>query len=621
VVFVGRGCPAGTVPGQAGDDPYLENPAGKVALIDRGDCAVSLKVDRAANAGAIGVLIGLIAPGDAVTFAYGGGTNFVPSLVITQLTSNLIKSQLGAGQVVRATLSPLNMISLAGSVVASSARGPNYSYNGIKPDIAAPGASVSAEVGTGTGQTAFGGTSGAAPMVSGAAALVLHSHPLFAPHEVKAALVNTAEPNVLTNPLTQPGVLAPITRIGGGELRVNRASAATTAAWDSSDPASPNLSYGTVRTSSPMTLTKKITVRNRLPIQRTYNISSSFRYANDAASGAVTLNVPPMLTVPGNGSGTVNVSLTINPILLPNWNLNGGSNGGNGPLLQGVEFDGFISLTEGGETIRLPWHILPHKAHNAAPSTTNLMLNGAGSGVLTLTNAGGAATALFDRFALTGTSPKFPVTLLPKPGDNFAIVDLRAVGIRVIPGGAGSGDLIQFAVTTYGERSHPNYPAEFDVFIDSNNDGVDDYVVFTAENGGLFTSGQNVTAIQNLVTGATVVRFFTSVDLWSANSILNIVAQDAGLNATSQFRFSVLAGDNYYTGVFTDVIGPMTVKLDAPRFVATPTNGAIAPNGSTNVQITHNPAGDASSPSQTGVLLLYTHGKRGREADVVTVVP
>ena len=45
----------------------------------------------------------------------------------------------------------------------------------IKPEIGAPGASVSAIAGTGTGTGPFGGTSGAAPMVAGSAALVLAS--------------------------------------------------------------------------------------------------------------------------------------------------------------------------------------------------------------------------------------------------------------------------------------------------------------------------------------------------------------------------------------------------------------------------------------------------------------
>ncbi len=93
VAFVGRGCPAS---GSTPADTYLADPSGKVALIDRGSCSVSLKVDRAAKAGAIGVLIGLVAPGAAVSFAFGGGDTFVPTLVISQADSNQIKANLGA---------------------------------------------------------------------------------------------------------------------------------------------------------------------------------------------------------------------------------------------------------------------------------------------------------------------------------------------------------------------------------------------------------------------------------------------------------------------------------------------------------------------------------------------
>src|SRR6266704_4198659 len=114
-------------------DPYLADPAGKVALIDRGACNVSLKVDRAAKAGAVGVLIGLVAAGDAVSFSFGGGDTFVPTLVITQSTSNLIKANIAAPVI--ATLSPSVTTPLVMSMVSSSSRGPNYSYNAIKPDI------------------------------------------------------------------------------------------------------------------------------------------------------------------------------------------------------------------------------------------------------------------------------------------------------------------------------------------------------------------------------------------------------------------------------------------------------------------------------------------------------
>jgi hypothetical protein len=109
VVYIGRGCPAGSISPGSPPDPYLADPTGQIALIDRGACAVSLKIDAAVQAGAIGVLIGLVAPGDAVSFSYGGGSNFVPSLVITQATSDTVKSALMSSPV-GATISPENAI-------------------------------------------------------------------------------------------------------------------------------------------------------------------------------------------------------------------------------------------------------------------------------------------------------------------------------------------------------------------------------------------------------------------------------------------------------------------------------------------------------------------------------
>lgn len=118
IAYVGRGCPAGSISLGSPEDPYLTDPSGKIALIDRGACSISLKIDRAAQAGAIGVLIGLVAPGDAVSFSYAGGTHFVPSLVITQAVSNLIKTVLGSSAV-NATISrgnalPVTFSSLCG---------------------------------------------------------------------------------------------------------------------------------------------------------------------------------------------------------------------------------------------------------------------------------------------------------------------------------------------------------------------------------------------------------------------------------------------------------------------------------------------------------------------------
>ena len=111
-VRLGRGCPADSISPGSPEDPYFNgnSPAGKVALIDRGACSVSLKVDRATKAGAVAVLIANNAAGDPPSFSFGGGDlPLAPTLVITQADGNRIKNALGDSGVnpaVVATVSP-----------------------------------------------------------------------------------------------------------------------------------------------------------------------------------------------------------------------------------------------------------------------------------------------------------------------------------------------------------------------------------------------------------------------------------------------------------------------------------------------------------------------------------
>src|SRR5439155_16332412 len=296
-----------------------------------------------------------------ISFAFGGGDTFLDTLVITKADADKIKAQLSAEKTVNVTVSPNVFIPLVRSTQASSARGPSYSFNAIKPDIGAPGASASPEVAAGGGATAFGGTSGASPMVAGSAALLVQAYPGRSPAEIKSLLMNTAETDIKTDPARLPGVLAPITRIGGGEVRVDRALHSKTAAWDADDLTG-SLSFGYQALSGDSSFRKRVAVRNYSSAPRTYTISPQFRYTDDAASGAVQLDAPSSIFVPANSTASFDVTININASKLPIWNLNGGSQGGNGSLLQGVEFDGYITLADNTDNIHLAWHILPHRA-------------------------------------------------------------------------------------------------------------------------------------------------------------------------------------------------------------------------------------------------------------------
>jgi hypothetical protein len=57
VVYVGRGCPDDPDNGVSPEDPYLADPAGSIALIQRGECVFAHKIARAQLAGATGVIV------------------------------------------------------------------------------------------------------------------------------------------------------------------------------------------------------------------------------------------------------------------------------------------------------------------------------------------------------------------------------------------------------------------------------------------------------------------------------------------------------------------------------------------------------------------------------------
>ena len=617
-----RGCSTA-----GGANPYAAGEhTGDILFVDRGLCAVSLKATNAAAAGAIAVVVGntaLQAPGDLPPdFSFGGGAQTIAAYTITLRDANHLKGVAeetpcpgtgcanpgvtnAFGQ--PATIDPTTAQNLVGNMVSSSSRGPSYSYNAIKPDIGAPGASVSAEAGTGTLGTAFGGTSGAAPMVAGSAALLLDKAPGLSPFEVKSLLMNTAETNIGLNPVGLPGVLAPITRIGGGEVRVNKAAASETAAWDT-DGTGASLSFGYHALADNEVLHEKVTVKNYGSSARTYSVTPSFRFADDAASGAVTIDAPSSIQVPAGGTHQFDVKLEIDASKLPTWDLNGGSRGGDGYRLQGFEFDGYITIDGGSSnTVHLAWQVLPHKSAEVRVDRKNVPLGRDGTASVNVRNQSNVLDGRVDVFSLTGESGQIKKRFQPRPGDNFALVDLKSVGVRQ------SGSNIQFAVDTYGARAHPNYPAEFDIYIDSNRDGTDDFVVFNLENGGFAVSGQNVVAVANLVTNAATVLAFTDADLNSGNAILGVPMAAVGLTAGTKFDFSVYVFDNYFTGSLTDAVEGMTYTLGTPRFTGSGIPATGVPKGGSSTLTVQSVAGGATaSPSQTGLLLMYRDaGYRG----------
>ena len=626
VAYVGRGCPAGSVDGQPGEDTYLDDPAGKVALIDRGDCNVSLKVDRAAKAGASAVLIGLIAPGDAASFSLGGGDTFVPSLVITQDLSLAIQDNLP----VHVSVSNSVSIPLKGGVVGSSSRGPSIDLNTIKPEIGAPGASVSAVVGSGDGSEAFGGTSGAAPMVSGSAALLLDAFPHRTVGEIKSLLMNTAETKIYNNLANTPGYLAPITRIGGGEVRVDRALKSPAAAWDRTAH-SGDLSFGFVDITKPVTtITKWVRIKNYTNRTLRYSITPRFRYANDRTNGAIKLTTPSRISLAPHTQRTFKVTLRVNGAKLRAWALDSGPAALDARALDRLEYDGYITFNnlathkDDKKQLHLAWHVLPRQSGKVTAASTSLVADGTISGgpldgvpgaKTTLTNSG-VGTATIDQYSLVGTSPVLPPAVR---GSNQPVIDIRSVGVQTFPVPANTAcDAVAsfvyvVAVNDWERETIGSYPGQIAVFLDTKGDSDPDYVVFNAPLSGPATSGdvRTLSWVEDLVTGDASAYFFADHATNDTNMVLPFCADQIGLDATalgSSIRMSVAAFDAYYTGALTDLIEDIAVGFGTERFLAQfggtdLVSTDLAPHATTDLEVADFGT-TGTNASETGVLLI-----------------
>ena len=594
-----------------GTGPYPPGSlAGLIVLVDRGVCNFSIKIYNIQRGGGLAGIIGLVAPGAPFSGSLGAGGPFtIPGYMISQADSNAIKAQIGSPGI--GTIDPANQLPLVGQMVGSSSRGPqNESYTLIKPEIGAPGASVSAIAGTGTGEGPFGGTSGAAPMVAGSAALLLEASSGLSPLEAKAILMNNGDTDIDTDPFTG---LAPITRIGGGEVRVDTAVAAPAAAWDDNG-AQGGLSFGFHDVSKEtVNLFKTVRVRNYSDSDISYDISSNFRYADDEASGAVKISVPNgKLKVKAGKDATFVVKMTIKGELLPGNFMNSGSQGANPAALTANEYDGYLVLDDGDHPIHMPWHVLPRRAALAVPSSETFV--SAFPDTIGLNNTG-HGDAQNDAYSLLAVSPNLPEG---GPGEQSPTPDLRAVGVTTIPVPADfcsdvDSFLWIFAVNTW-ERKESLQGAIFEVDLDIDQDGTFDYAVynFDLSLSGSLSDGRQVAWAEDLTTGDASAFFFAENATNTGNTVLVVCGEQVGLTGTDMLAtnvdMDVFAIDWYYGGPGDDVLG-LTVTPLGEQYFGVPADVPGKTNDPGALEIYDFGPFPGNSP-ELGVMLI-TNGDRG----------
>ena len=240
--------PAATVPlgdASAVGDAEACNPlpsgslAGTYALLDRGTCTFAVKVQNAAAAGALGAII-MNVPGDNSVLTPGGlaGTTTIPAAFVGYDDGQVIRTFLQATPDAKASmntgLQPFD-VATANQLAGFSSRGPTLGNGGLKPDVSAPGTDLylasqtfdpNGALFAPSGYMVAQGTSFAAPLIGGIAALVKQANPALTAVQIKSAIVNTATADVAESNGTAASLLA----TGNGRANAANAIASNLAA-------------------------------------------------------------------------------------------------------------------------------------------------------------------------------------------------------------------------------------------------------------------------------------------------------------------------------------------------------------------------------------------------------
>jgi subtilisin family serine protease len=172
-----------------------------------------------------------------------------------------------------------------------SSLGPSIGLRDLKPEIAATGTSMymptqsfdpAGAMYNPSGYTVSSGTSFSAPLVAGAVALVKQRNPGFTPLQLKSAVVNTSDREVIV-----PGSVTDVLATGAGKLHAGAA-------------------VGTTLTVEPSTVSFGVIAENSLPDTQQFVLSNRSTIARNVQLAVQPRNMP----------GQTQLSLSENHLLL-----------------------------------------------------------------------------------------------------------------------------------------------------------------------------------------------------------------------------------------------------------------------------------------------------------------
>jgi minor extracellular serine protease Vpr len=527
--------------------------AGKLVVVLRGVCARVHKAILGQKAGAAAVaMINTAASyptfeGD-VTSDPDTGEQFhltIPFFGVKGLLGStpqsdgdkLVAANGGSSTYAAATV-PNTTYQTAASFTSGGARNVD---SAVKPEVAAPGVSVkSTAVGTGTGGTRLSGTSMAAPMTTGAAALVNEAHPTWPTEAIKAALINTAD-------ASSAKILGYNLRVAGAGV-IDARRAVDTVSYVTTSDGRDTLDLGNHALSGAYTASLPITVHNTSGSPLTYNLS----VATNLGQLGTTFSISPnTINVPAGGTASADVTVSLTAAAVAALPAAVASNFGGLATVKGAIVATPTTSGPGIYSLRVPYIFVPRGLSNVS--------NGAKSAY---TKAGDMrnATVPLSNPGIHGSLADVYAWGIHDANDVSGgedSMDVRDVGVQVQPKSFLCGDdtsgtcsapddrSLIFAINTYGAASNPSVN-EFDVLIDLQNDGRPDFFVVGVDFGAVTAD-----SFDGRFTSFIFDKDGNLLDLWIPAAPMNgstvelaTLASEIGLDPavnSTRFRYAVNA--------------------------------------------------------------------------------
>jgi subtilisin family serine protease len=597
-------------------------PPNTMVVVQRGVCARVAKAIFGQQAGAAAVVMvnnaTTLPPFEGpITSNPDDGTPYlvtIPFLGVRGLagTPGTDGNKLSAAAGASATVTPATIANPGFKTFGSfSSGGPRTGDSALKPEITAPGVSISStDSGSGNGALFLSGTSMATPHVAGVAALTVQAHPSWKVEDLKAAIVGTGIPS---------GVAGYQTRRGGTGLVQPASSTATQVVARPEGKFAGALNFGFEELKENFRDTRKITLRNNGSTTANFNITqanasgqphtvsfskSSVRVrARETAEVEVTLRVPAATAGAANGAG-----LSFNEVAGL------------------VQFTPASASDNAGITLRVPYYFVPRA--RADVSTDIGKLKGTDPSTLaTVTNRKGVipgdadfyAWGILDSNKEDGDGEDDEHSSDPRKVSN----DIRAVGVQSFPFPSAANPTrmaVVFAVNTWNRWSNAS-TNEFDISVDVDGDGKDDYVIVGVDQGvvqtGEFNGVMGSFVFSTRSPGASIA-FLATAPTDGATALLPVLSSQL-CRATEPCLSSANPRFTYRAESFDLVNG----GVDAPKGVGkfNPWTNAISTAGFATVApgasdasntISVNSAEWALTPAR-GLMVITLDNKSGKE--------